>query len=493
MWPTMQPEALREHLRECAGRVPQPLALRGDTRRYTYAQLLDEVERREAMLRAEPDGVLALGLENGPDALLWDLAALLAERPCLTLPPFFSPQQRAHCLEQCRARLAVADSTLAGEFEAVGFQADGHFWRRQVDGRAALPAGTAKVTYTSGTTGQPKGVCLGAEALLRVAHELEVASRASAPEHYLAVLPLAVLLENLGVYAALLAGACVTLLPQRQLGIQGASGVDWSKLLATVVLSSAQSLILVPQLLLGLVTAIERGHLGAGQFRFVAVGGARVSPDLLARAARVGLPVFEGYGLSECASVVCLNRPGANRPGSVGRPLPHVRLRLVDDGEVQVCGSALLGYLGEPPFSGQWWPTGDLGEFDADGYLHLRGRKKHQFITSFGRNVNPDWVEAELTQRGVIAQAFVHGEGLPGNLALLWPLDPACTDQALADAVASANSALPDYARVKAWHRLESPFGTADGLLTANGRPRREAILARYRTTLLELETEVEP
>jgi long-subunit acyl-CoA synthetase (AMP-forming) len=170
-----------------------------------------------------------------------------------------------------------------------------------------------------------------------------------------------------------------------------------------------------------------------------------------------------------------------------------VRLRLADDGEVQVCGSALLGYLGEPPFAGQWWPTGDLGEFDADGYLHLRGRKKHQFITSFGRNVNPDWVEAELTQRGVIAQAFIHGEGLPGNLALLWPLDPACTDQALADAVASANSALPDYARIKAWHRLESPFGTADGLLTANGRPRREAILARYRTTLLELETEVEP
>ncbi|MND63936.1 Long-chain-fatty-acid--CoA ligase FadD15 [compost metagenome] len=387
----------------------------------------------------------------------------------------------------------MADSTFAGDLEAAGFQNDGLFWRRSARGNADLPAGTAKVTYTSGTTGQPRGVCLGAEALLRVAHELEVASRASAPAHYLAVLPLAVLLENLGIYAALLAGACVTLLPQRQLGIRGASGVDWPKLLATLVLSGAESLILVPQLLLGLVTAIERGHLGAGQFRFVAVGGARVSPDLLTRAASVGLPVFEGYGLSECASVVCLNRPGANRPGSVGRPLPHVRVRLADDGEVQVSGCALLGYLGEPPFAGEWWPTGDLGEFDADGYLHLKGRRKHQFITSFGRNVNPDWVEAELTQRGVIAQAFVHGEGLPGNLALLWPLDPACTDQALADAVASANSSLPDYARIKAWHRLERPFSTADGLLTANGRPRREAILAHYRTTLLELETEVEP
>jgi long-subunit acyl-CoA synthetase (AMP-forming) len=170
-----------------------------------------------------------------------------------------------------------------------------------------------------------------------------------------------------------------------------------------------------------------------------------------------------------------------------------VRVRLADDGEVEVSGSALLGYLGEPPFTGDWWPTGDLGELDVDGYLHLKGRKKHQFITSFGRNVNPDWVEAELTQRGVIAQAFVHGEGLPGNLALLWPLDPQCDAQTLADAVAGANAELPDYARIRAWHRLETPFSVADGLLTTNGRLRREAILARYRGTLLELENEVKP
>ncbi|MCO6055342.1 AMP-binding protein [Pseudomonas sp. MOB-449] len=489
----MQPEALRERLRDYASHLPQPLALRGDTRRYTYAQLLAEVERRETLLRSEPDGVFAIGLDNGPEALLWDLAALFAERPCLTLPPFFSPQQRAHCLAQCEVRLAVVDTGFTSELESAGFRADGTFWRKAGSARAALPAGTAKVTYTSGTTGQPKGVCLGADALLRVARELEIASRPTAPAHYLAVLPMAVLLENLGVYAALLAGACVTLLPQRQIGIQGASGVDWQKLIATLVLSGAQSLILVPQLLLGLVTAIERGHLGARQFRFVAVGGARVSPDLLARAARIGLPVFEGYGLSECASVVCLNRPGANRPGSVGQPLPHVQVRLADDGEVEVRGSTLLGYLGEVPFAGDWWPTGDLGEFDSEGYLHLKGRKKHQFITSFGRNVNPEWVEAELTQRGVIAQAFVQGEGLPGNLALLWPLDPHCDEQTLADAVASANAALPDYARVKAWHRLTAPFNAADGLLTSNGRLRREAILAHYRSTLLELENEVHP
>ena len=227
------------------------------------------------------------------------------------------------------------------------------------------------------------------------------------------MLPLGVLLENLGVYAALIAGAEVTLLPLDKLGMSGASGVDLKRLLSCILLSGAQSLILVPQLLLGLVTAIERGLTQVGALRFVAVGGARVSASLLARAQAIGLPVFEGYGLSECASVVCLNRPEANRPGTVGRPLPHVEVRLAEDGEVLVRGSTLLGYLGEPPPEPAWWPTGDLGHFDADGYLHILGRKKNQFITSLGRNVNPEWVEAELTQDGTILQAYVQGRGSP--------------------------------------------------------------------------------
>jgi len=174
----------------------------------------------------------------------------------------------------------------------------------------------------------------------------------------------------------------------------------------------------------------------------------------------------------------------------VGKPLPHVTVRLGDDGEVLVKGSALLGYLGDEPYQQEWLATGDIGAFDADGYLYLKGRKKHQFITSFGRNVNPDWVEAELTQRGTIAQAFVHGEGLNRNLALLWPLDPSAADETLAATVAHANAQLPDYAQVHAWKRLAEPFTPDNGLLTSNGRLRREAILSRYRDTLSELVSE---
>jgi long-subunit acyl-CoA synthetase (AMP-forming) len=266
----------------------------------------------------------------------------------------------------------------------------------------------------------------------------------------------------------------------RALGIQGATGVDLPRVLSCLKIRRPQSVILVPQLLLLLVWACEVGAFDPKELSFVAVGGAKVSLELLLRAEAVGIAVFEGYGLSECASVVALNRPGANHPGSVGRPLPHVRVRLADDGEVLIAGTPMLGYLGETKLVPAWWPSGDLGEFDANGYLYLKGRKKHQFVTSFGRNVNPEWVEAELTQRGCIAQAIVYGEAMAHNHALLWPLRPETTDIQIAEAVAQANQALPDYARVHGWTRLEHPFSAANGMITANGRLRRDAILAHY-------------
>lgn len=482
----MSPEVQRfqQALRKYAEQKTNALAIWGDELRVDYSTLYAEVVYRQQRLRDERVGIVALILENGVEAMLWDLAVLFEGLTCLTLPAFFSPAQRRHCLEQSQAQLVIADNDMAPELESAGYVKTGEFWRRSFTGLRRIPEGTAKLTFTSGTTGTPKGVCLSADSLLRVARELDQASRLNDPRHHLALLPIAILLENLGCYAALYAGATLSLPSQRTLGIQGASGVDVPKLLACLTLRKPESLILVPQLLLLLVNAAEQKAFNASTLRFAAVGGARVALELLQRAQRLGLPVYEGYGLSECASVVCLNHPGAHRPGSVGKPLPHVQVRLAEDGEVLISGSPMLGYLGEPPETGDWWHSGDLGQFDAEGFLYLNGRKKHQFVTSFGRNVNPEWVEAELTQRSHIAQAFVYGEALPSNRALLWPHKPDCSDAELAAAVAQANQALPDYAQVHHWTRLEQPFTPANGLLTANGRPRREAIVERYRQWL---------
>ncbi|MGJ7518026.1 AMP-binding protein [Pseudomonas baetica] len=484
----MSPETARFHqtLRLHAERRANDIALWGDESTLDYATLYAQILDRQQRLRDENAGVIALALDNGVEAMLWDLAILFEGLTCLTLPPFFSPAQRSHCLAQSQAERVIAGPELESELQEAGYEKSGEFWRRHFSSPAPLPDGTAKLTFTSGTTGTPKGVCLSADSLLRVARELDQASQPTAPRHHLALLPLAVLLENLGCYAALYAGATLSLPGQRTLGIQGASGVDVPRLLHCLATRQPESLILVPQLLLMLVNAAEQKAFAPQSLRFAAVGGARVSAELLLRARRAGLAVYEGYGLSECASVVCLNRPGARRPGSVGQPLPHVEVRLADDGEVLIKGSTLLGYLGEAPCTDQWWPSGDLGEFDAEGFLYLKGRKKHQYITSFGRNVNPEWVEAELTQRRHIAQAFVYGEAMPRNHALLWPHRPDCTDEQLAAAVAEANEALPDYAQVHCWSRLEQPFTCANGLLTANGRPRREAIVERYRAQLSE-------
>lgn len=479
----MSPE--REALRAAiAGYGARPLLIAAD-RTLDGGEVLSGVAERMRTLDAIGAQRVALALDNGADWVLWDLALLFGGKVCVPLPAFFSAAQQRHVLD------SAGVDTLIGARHQPGTDADFIPARPGVSQRRpacspALPAGTLKMTYTSGTTGQPKGVCLDGAAQLAVADAIAAVIRDCGVRHHLCVLPLATLLENVaGVYAPLLAGAGVELRPQAEIGLQGASGFDVGRFLARLGHSRPHSLILLPQLLLALVSAAERGLPLPAGLRFVAVGGGRVAPALLQRAAGLGLPVYEGYGLSECASVVCLNTPAAHRPGTVGKPLAHAEVRLAADGEVLVRGARMLGYLGEAPPAGDWLGTGDLGHLE-DGFLVLRGRKKHQFITAFGRNVNPEWVEAELAQQPPIAQAWLHGEARAENLAVLVPRAAGCTDAELAAAVAAVNRTLPDYARAHRWLRADDAFTAANGLATTNGRLRRDALAAHYRHALNE-------
>ncbi|MBF7729379.1 AMP-binding protein [Pseudomonas sp. N040] len=448
-----------------------------------YAGLLAQIGARVQRLHQAGARRLGLALDNGIDWVLWDLAALRAGVVCVPLPGFFSPDQQQHVLDS-----AGVDSLIATEpalYKQWGFNESLPGIFQRLPARVPdLPEGTLKITYTSGTTGQPKGVCLDADIQLRVARSLWQASLPCRVEKHLCVLPLATLLENIaGVYAPLMAGACIELAPMAQIGLRGASQFDLPSFLGSLNRVQPNSLILLPQLLLALVTAAERGLPLPQSLRFIAVGGGRVAPQLLARAEALGLPVYEGYGLSECASVVCLNAPGKRQPGSVGQPLQHVAVQLAADGEVLVKGARMLGYVGEPALTGEWLATGDLGHFEGD-FLVLHGRKKHQFITAFGRNVNPEWVESELVQQLPIAQTWLHGEALPANVAVVVARFAATTDAEIAGAIVEVNQRLPDYARVHHWLRAAEPFSAANGLATANGRLRRAALAEHYQSAI---------
>jgi len=317
------------------------------------------------------------------------------------------------------------------------------------------------------------------------------------PRH-LCVLPLATLLENVaGVYAPWQAGGEVLVPSLFELGFLGSSSLDVVRLVQAIDAYAPNSLILTPQLLTALVLTARSGWQPPDSLRFVAVGGARVPASLLDDAWQCGLPVFEGYGLSECASVVSLNTTTACRTGTCGHPLAHLDVR-IEDGEITVRGNPMLGYLGDPD---SWHPgvvrTGDIGRFDDDGYLLIEGRRSNLIISSYGRNISPEWVESELLSEPVIGDCVVFGEGHPYCVALVATRDPSAGPEAVQAAMDRVNQRLPDYARVRRWHRLEGRLAAHPDLYTANGRPRRDAIQTRFEAPLAALyapsETMVNP
>ena len=482
-----------QRLQETVTETPTNIILSDETSQLSAAQLQAGISTLAARLAQHNIQRLAVYADNGTDWVLLDLACQQANIVLLPIPLFFSQQQIQHALlsagishicvgkglNDALAFLTLSNSAaLSGSFQLYPLP-------RPTS--ADLPVCTQKITFTSGSSGSPKGVCLSVDQQMTMVEALLQRINHSGLKH-LCLLPLSTLLENVaGVYAPLLSSGSVIAPPLASVGLSGSSGLHTPTLLAAIDRIQPNSLILLPQMLQALVMAANTGWQVPASLRFVAVGGAKVAEGLIAAAVAVGIPVFQGYGLSECASVVALTDVSCQMSASVGKPLNHVDVA-IEAGEVVVKGNVFLGYVDEP---NSWYQqvlhTGDMGKIDLQGLLYLSGRKKNIQVSSFGRNINPEWIESELIAGSIIKQAVIYTEAKPYVVALIEPYSAAINAAEIAGYIAKVNTTLPDYAQLKHWCLLPTPLQQTPQLLTNNGRLKREAFYQHYQHAIAAL------
>jgi long-subunit acyl-CoA synthetase (AMP-forming) len=456
------------------------IAIRDASRSLSFASLHNRVANLARHLAAAPHHI-GLIAHNSIEWVIIDLACAAAGKVFVPIPIFFTPQQIQHVAQDASLDLIFCDRDHRPLLDAIAVEIQDIASLPMTEEPASLaPVPSAlRVIYTSGTTGNPKGVCLGTTQLNFTMRALTNAISATATDRYLSVLPLALLLEELcAIHVPLLAGG-QTIIDGETAGKMATGDIMAIQRAATTHRPTV--MVLVPDLL--------RGWLGAlllsqdkppACLRYVAVGGAKISDEILTQSWVAGLPAYEGYGLSECGSVVAVNRPEANAIGTAGHVLDGVKVT-IQDGEIFVDGpNVMQGYLNRDAAS-RPLATGDLGHFDSEGRLIITGRKDSVLITGAGRNVSPEWVEAILTQDFHIARAIL-GLTAAGQLTVaLVPtglgeqfLDPAARSQA-DSLLATLVETLPTYARPRESLWISAEEARKADIFTTSGRPRRKA------------------
>ncbi|MEH6521313.1 AMP-binding protein [Sulfitobacter sp.] len=449
-------EALKHH----SETRPDDIAFEDDTHRISWRALAMRVERLACALDAV-DGTIGIGLAGGIDYVVADLALTLSGKRQVPLPFFFSTPQNAHILMDAKVGAVITSNPDL-------FSALPHL---KLINPLALPneacvlrpytGGAERIIYTSGSSGNPKGVVLGDRQLEASISALSRVIAADASDTHLSILPLAQLLEQIcGIFLPIVAGAKTVFRFEATKSLFGAPIEPLVEAFETIRPTTS---LLAPAILGRWVTALGADKAPAG-LRFVAVGGASSSPSLINAARDIGIPVHEGYGLSECCAVVAMNRPGDNHPGTVGPVLDGLNVSL-ENGEIVVSGPTVMqGYLNGDP-APDVWHTGDLGHFDGDRLI-VEGRKDALLITGAGRNISPEWVEQRVNADPRIISSALGLRQSDGALVLIVvamaPVSPREVENYLAD--------LPIYAQPTA---LIITDPSEAGLLFPVGTPNR--------------------
>jgi len=400
----------------------------------------------------------------------------------------------------------------------------------------------ATIIYTSGSTGVPKGVELTHGNLITQVHAARQSYPLEPGRRALSCLPLAHSFERMIVYFYLAYGISVyfnraitelgedlravqpslmTVVPRilEKLqakfihGIEENTGLKrrigrWALARANAREPEAGTPGLADRLADRLVYAKFRQALG-GQLYYVITGGAATGPPLYRFLVNVGIPLYQGYGLTEASPVLTANRPSANRIGTVGTAFPGVTVKLTDDGEIIGRGPNIMrGYHNRPEETAKtidadgWLHTGDSGELDADGFLTITGRIKELLKTSCGEYVAPAPIEQALVAHPLVDMAMILGEGRKFVSCLLFPdltgvahmkeehdctamsdeefLRSPAVDAAITALLETVNATLEHWEQIRKYRFVLSAPSVAGGELTQTMKLRRHIITEKH-------------
>ena len=506
----------------------------GKVRDWTWSQAMNEVRRMAGYLKAqnwEPGTRVAILSRNCAWWILADLAIWMAGYVSVPIYPSLKAQTVRQILEHSEAKACFLGATDENEASfrgipstvvSVGFPTapDGAYtdWDSLVatstpmlDSPTRPLKDLATIIYTSGTTGTPKGVMHGFEALAFDAKTCAHVFKMRADQRILSYLPLAHVVERLGVEAV------SVLLGSRIFFTEGIETflTDLQRARPTLFLSVPRLLLKFQQgvfaklpkdkldrlLRIPVVNRIVKRkilrQLGLNTVRLAACGAAPLPLEILLWYRRLGLALVEGYGMTE-TWITHLPSPDAIRAGYVGSALPGVEAVLGENDELLIRSPMnMLGYYKDPQgtrnsFTADgFFRTGDVGRIDPDGQLKLIGRVKEQFKTSKGKYVAPAPIEGRLLAHPAIEAGCLMGAGLPSPFAVILLSEEArkrCADPArklaleesLRAQMEQLNGQLDPHERVKFLAIADGPWTVGNGLVTPTLKIKRTLLEARY-------------